>query len=416
MIQAQFVQHIAEIDAPQWDALRPDDNPFLSHAFLLGLEQHGCLTPRNGWRPHHLVLREGTKIVAVAPCYLKANSHGEFVFDHAWAEAYWRNGIHYYPKLLCAVPYSPVTGPRLLTGPADEPRLRQAAMLALLEEVQHRQWSSAHINFDQSNFDDSNYGQSNSGQANSGQANSGQASEAAPASADASAWLQRFDWQFHWRAPAAGGQPWRHFDDFLAALTAKKRKNIRQERAQVARAGVRFRQVNGSQASETDLNAIYDFYLATFAEKGNLPVLTLAFLQHLAQTMPEQVLLILAEREGKPIAGALLLRSSTTLYGRYWGCSEALPGLHFETCYYQGIDYCLANGLTLFEPGAQGEHKLARGFLPSRTRSLHYIADPRFRAAIQDSLLREAQWQHSYREELMQHSPYRADADTYSST
>ncbi|MGQ0802003.1 MAG: GNAT family N-acetyltransferase [Pseudomarimonas sp.] len=379
MIQAQFVPQIAEIDSFQWDALRPDDNPFLSHAFLLGLEQHGCLTPRNGWRPHHLVLREDARVVAVAPCYLKANSHGEFVFDHAWADAYWRNGIDYYPKLLCAVPYSPVTGPRLLTGLIDVPQLREAAMLAMQEEVQRRQWSSAHITFDQS-------------------------------STDARGWLERFDWQFHWRAPAACEKSWRHFDDFLDALTAKKRKNIRQERAQVARAGVRFRQVTGSQASDADLAAIFDFYLATFAEKGNLPVLTLAFLRHLAQTIPEQLLLILAERHGQAIAGALLLRSSTTLYGRYWGCSEALPGLHFETCYYQGIDYCLANGLTLFEPGAQGEHKLARGFLPSRTRSLHHIADPRFRAAIKDSLEREAQWQHSYRDQLMQHSPYRVDA------
>jgi len=385
MIQAQFVPQIAAIDAQQWDALRPDDNPFLCHAFLLGLEQHGCLTPRNGWRPHHLVLRENADVVAVAPCYLKANSHGEFVFDHAWAEAYWRNGIDYYPKLLCAVPYSPVTGPRLLTGASDDPRLRHAAMLALQEEVVRRQWSSAHITFDQSSL-------------------------------DAADWLERFDWQFHWRAPAACEKPWQHFDDFLGALSAKKRKNIRQERAQVARAGVRFRQVNGSQARESDLAAIYDFYLATFADKGNLPVLTLAFLQHLAQTIPEQLLLVLAERDGQPIAGALLLRSSTTLYGRYWGCSEPLPGLHFETCYYQGIDYCLANGLTLFEPGAQGEHKLARGFLPSRTRSLHYIADPRFRAAIKDSLVREAQWQHSYRDELMQHSPYRVDADLLAST
>ncbi len=381
MIQAQFVSHIAEIAAAQWDALRPDDNPFLSHAFLLGLEQHGCLTPRNGWRPHHLVLRENARVVAFAPCYVKGNSHGEFVFDHAWAEAYWRNGIDYYPKLLCAVPYSPVTGPRLLTGLTDEPRLRQAAMFALQEEVARQQWSSAHITFDQSD-------------------------------SDASSWLERFDWQFHWRAPAVGEEQWHRFDDFLASMTAKKRKNIRQERAQVARAGVRFRQLSGSQASDADLAAIFDFYLATLAEKGNLPVLTLAFLQHLAQTIPEQLLLILAEREGRPIAGALLLRSSTTLYGRYWGCSEALPGLHFETCYYQGIDYCLAKGLTLFEPGAQGEHKLARGFLPSRTRSLHYIADPRFRAAIKDSLVREAQWQHSYRDELMQHSPYRADVDS----
>ncbi len=384
MTNARFVAALSDVPAEQWDALRPDDNPFLSHAFLHGLEQHGCLQPRYGWVPHHLLLDDGERLLAAAPCYLKANSHGEFVFDHAWAEAYWRNGIDYYPKLLCAVPYSPVTGPRLLTGPDDSPALRAQAMRALCDEVRRRDLSSAHITFDQ---------------------------HAGPTTADdASEWRERFDWQFHWRNPAGAGPAWRNFDDFLGALNAKKRKNIRQERAQVASAGVSFRHLNGAQATDADLQSMFDFYLATFSDKGNLPVLTLAFLRHLASSMPEQLLLVLADRGGRTIAGALFLHSRRALYGRYWGCSEPLPGLHFETCYYQGIDYCLAHGIPDFEPGAQGEHKLARGFLPARTRSLHYIADPRFRSAVGDALRREAQWQTQYRDDLLLHSPYRLDA------
>ncbi len=378
MTTASFLPDIAAIPAAQWDALRPDDNPFLSHAFLAGLEAHGCLQPRYGWQPHHLQIVEDGQLRAVAPVYLKVNSHGEFVFDHAWAEAYWRHGIDYYPKLLCAVPYSPVTGPRLLVGPQATPQQRAEALTALREEVDRHGLSSAHITFEQPGD-------------------------------EAPDWLERFDWQFHWQQPAEQHE-WRDFDDFLGALNAKKRKNIRHERAQVAAAGVRFRWLHGDEAGEADLAAMYDFYLGTFAEKSNLPVLTLGYFQHLARAMPRQFLLVLADRGSRTIAGALFLRSRTTLYGRYWGCSEPLPGLHFETCYYQGIEYCLANGLSRFEPGAQGEHKLARGFLPTRTRSLHYIPDPRFRQAIGDALQREAVWQLGYREQLMRHSPYRQHA------
>jgi len=373
MIAARFHASIAEFGADAWDLLRADDNPFVSHAFLHGLEQHGCLSARNGWVAHHLGLYANGTLVGAAPCYLKGNSHGEFVFDHAWADSYWRHGLTYYPKLLCAVPYSPVAGPRLLLGHAPSNDVRRAAIQALREEVEHRGLSSAHINFDQAPINDPD-------------------------------WLPRADWQFHWRRDG-----WTGFDDFLNALSAKKRKNIRQERAQVQRAGIRFRWLHGSDATDADLQAMHRFYLCTFSDKGNLAALSLDFFRHLARELPQQLVLILAERDGQPIAGALLLRSRTTLYGRYWGSTDPLPGLHFETCYYQGIDYCLAHGLEIFEPGAQGEHKLARGFLPTATHSRHYIADPRFRAAISDALERESRWQQQYYRELMQHSPYRAD-------
>jgi predicted N-acyltransferase len=374
---ARFHNRLEEIDAVAWNRLLPDDNPFLDHAFLCGLEQHGCLLPDHGWVPHHLSLYRSGQLVAAAPLYVKLNSHGEYVFDWAWASAYARHGLDYYPKLLCAVPYSPVTGPRLLVGEGDgADALRRALVDAIRAEAERRHWSSAHLNF---------------------------ASETdAAALVDDDNWLPRFDWQFHWK-----NQGWRDFTDFLDALTPKKRKNIRQERERVERAGVRCEIRRGDELDAADWEKIHNFYSATFDEKGNYPALTSAFFNHLGQAMPTRTLAVLAWRGSHLIAAALLLRSHDSLYGRYWGCSETVPGLHFEVCYYQGIDYCLRHGLKSFEPGAQGEHKLARGFLPTRIRSFHYLADTRFRVAVRDALEREAIALHEYREELMAHSPYR---------
>lgn len=373
-LRASFHTSLADIPADAWDALRPDDNPFVSHAFLHGLERHGCIRPHYGWQPHHLTLHDGDRLVAAAPCYLKGNSHGEFVFDHAWANAAEHAGIAYYPKLLVAVPYSPVAGPRLL---APTPELRAACIDALQHACEQYALSSVHVNF-----------------------HPGDAGATEPD------WLRRYDWQFQWH-----DHGWRDFDDFLSALTAKKRKNIRQERAQVAAYGVRFRHVDGTTASDADIAAMHRFYALTFEDKGNLPVLSLAFFQHLASALAERFVLVLAERRGATIAGALLLRSHDTLYGRYWGTTDPLPGLHFDTCYYQGIEYCLRHGLSRFEPGAQGEHKLARGFLPTRTHSSHYLRDRALRSAVAGSLVREAAWLERYRDELLIHSPFRAHAD-----
>ncbi|MBA8883212.1 GNAT family N-acetyltransferase [Dokdonella fugitiva] len=378
-MKARFHAGLRDIPAAQWDALRADDSPFLAHAFLSGLEAHGCATVRNGWQPHHLGLYDGDRLVAAAPLYLKYDSHGEFVFDWSWAHAYASHGFEYYPKLLCAVPYSPVGGARLLVGiGADADVLRRGLVAAIRNEAQRLALSSAHLNF------------------------------AAPAETGAFAgsdWLARFDWQFHWRN-ATDGTRWRDFDDYLAALTRKKRKNIRQERAQVARAGVTCEIRHGDELDEHEWQALHDFYLATFEDKGNYPALTLAFFHHLRATMPRNVVAVLCRRGDRLVAGSLMLRSRDTLYGRYWGCREQVPGLHFEACYYQGIDYCLREGLDTFEPGAQGEHKLARGFLPTRTRSFHWIADTRFRAAIAAALQREAIALEDYRSDLLAHSPY----------
>jgi uncharacterized protein len=376
-LTAQFHSRLDEIDAAGWDALVPDDNPFLSHAFLSGLERHGCIRAEYGWRPQHLALYRNGVLCAAVPLYLKRNSHGEYVFDWSWAGAYERAGLDYYPKLLAAVPYSPVPGARLLAGAGpDADVLRDALIAAIAGIVEGTGLSSAHVNFV---ADDDAAALRNAG------------------------WLERFDWQFHWHNIESR---WTTFADFLGALNHKKRKNIRHERRQVAIAGVVCEIRHGDELAAADWRTIHRMYLGTFAERGNHPALTLDFFRHLGAAMPRRVLAVLCRRGPRIVAMALLLRSSSTLYGRYWGCDESVPGLHFEACYYQGIEYCLANGLPTFEPGAQGEHKLARGFLPTRTRSFHYLADPRFRAAVRDALAREAVALEEYRDDLIGHSPF----------
>jgi uncharacterized protein len=376
--QARFVRRLADIAPADFDALRGHDDPFTSHAFLEGLERHGCLHAHYGWTPHHLTLWDGPRLIAAAPTYLKGNSHGEFVFDWRWAEAYERHGLDYYPKLLTAVPYTPVGGPRLLVGQGVDADARARALVAALrDECVRLGLSSAHLNF---------------------------GVEAEAAAMD-EAWLPRFDWQFHWRN--AG---YRDFADFLDALSSKKRKNIRQERERVVRAGIGFRIVHGDAMNDADWMLVHDLYQRTFAQKFNHPALTLDFFRYLGATLGRGVLAVIAERANRPIAAALMLRSAHRLYGRYWGCSEDVPGLHFETCYYQGIDYAIAEGIDVFEPGAQGEHKLARGFMPAMTRSWHHIAHPDFRRAIAHALEGEREWLKGYREEMERHTPYRRDA------
>lgn len=380
MPTARLHRALSELPAADWDALHDGRNPFVAHAFLAGLERTGCLRPDWGWTPCHLGLWEGDALVAAAPGYLKANSHGEFVFDHAWAQAYARHGLDYYPKWLCAVPYSPVTGPRLL---ARDDASRRRLPAAIAGFVQRSGLSSAHVNFHDA------------------------ASEAAfAAEPEDAGWMLREDLQYHWRNDAG----WRDFEAFLGAMDHRHRKNIRQERRKVRDAGIVVRVVHGDEASDDDLAAMHGFYLATFADYGNSPALTLEFLRHLAEAMPRQLVLMLAERDGRAIAGALCLRGGDTLYGRYWGASERHPGLHFETCYYQGIDYCLREGLRQFEPGAQGEHKIARGFLPVRVRSRHWIADPRFAQALQGWCAEERAVVEAQRQALMRHAPFRRDA------
>lgn len=376
MMQARIHRALSEISAADWDALHDGRNPFVAHAFLAGLEQTNCLRADWGWTPHHLALWDGDALVAAAPAYLKENSHGEFVFDHAWAHAYAQHGLDYFPKWLAAVPYSPVTGPRLL---ACNDNARTALIHAIGAHMRGTRLSSAHINFH------------------------GETDEAVFGAARDTNWLLREDIQFHWHNDVG----WKTFDEFLGAMDSKHRKNIRQERRKLRDASVQFRVVHGDDATDDDLRAMHGFYLQTFAEYGNSPSLTIEFIRHLARTMPRQLVIFIAERDGVPIAGALCLRGGDTLYGRYWGASEQVTGLHFETCYYQGIEYCLREDLTMFEPGAQGRHKIARGFLPTLVRSRHLLADPRFAKAIAHWCAEERGSVHQHLLQLGEHSPFR---------
>lgn len=369
----RLFESLYSVPAQAWDALHDGRNPFVTHAFLSGLEEHGCLRDDWGWSPQHLTLWEGGELVAAAPGYVKTNSHGEFVFDHAWAHAYERYGRDYFPKFLCAVPYSPVTGPRLLARRIEH---RRALLNAMSDLTRTAGLSSAHVNFHTEGEE-----------------------PAFPAG-----WLRRLDVQYHWRNDAG----WTTFEEFLGAMNHKHRKNIRQERTKVARAGVTFRIIHGDEASEDDLATMFGFYLQTFAEYGNSPALTLEFIRHLAREMPRSLVVFLAEQDGTAIAGALCLRGGETLYGRYWGAATQLPGLHFEACYYQGIDYCLREGLRVFEPGAQGQHKIARGFLPTFVRSRHFIADPVFAEALGRWCTEEAESVRGYAAMLEAHSPFRS--------
>jgi hypothetical protein len=373
MAMLRFVDAIELIPRAAWNALAPDGNPFVRHEFLAALESSGSLRRELGWRAHHATLWRDGALAAAAPCYLKANSHGEFVFDHAWADAHERFGLDYFPKLLVAVPYSPVPGPRLLARDADD---RAALARGLVEEAKRLDLSSVHVNF---------------------------AAEADARALDAGgdAWLAREDVQFHWPNRGYAG-----FDDFLAALTSKRRKEARRERAPFARPGWQFEWLDGAALDDDAIAFVHACYVRTFDDKGNYPALSRAFFATLGRTLPGAVRVLVAREHGERVAMAYCMEGGGALYGRYWGAVRHVPGLHFEACYYRGIEYAIARGLSRFEPGAQGEHKLARGFLPVATRSRHWIANPVLREAIERSLARESAWYAQYHRSLAAHTPY----------
>jgi predicted N-acyltransferase len=374
VIEARFHDRISAIPAADWDALRPDDNPFVSYAFLHALERDGCVRPEWGWQAHHLGLYEHDRLVAAAPLYLKGNSHGEFVFDWNWASAWERAGGQYYPKLLCGVPYSPVPGPRLLAGhdASQAPILQRALVEAMREEAERLGLSSIHANF----------------------------LTGPEAGAFDPDWLARTDVQFHWH-----NRGWRDFEDFLAALSHKKRKNIHHERARVAASNLRIEWRAGRELRLDEWRQVHALYQATFDARGNHAALTTTFFSRLGE-LGDTVQLALARHDDEIVAMALFLHSGNVLYGRYWGASIAVPGLHFELCYYRGIEYAIARGLQRFEPGAQGEHKLARGFLPATTHSRHYLVHAGFREAVQKALEHEAGEIADYAGTLLAHTPY----------
>ncbi|MBK1648140.1 GNAT family N-acetyltransferase [Rhabdochromatium marinum] len=377
MMNLQVHSAIASIPAPAWNRLAGADAPFLRHEFLAAMERHGCVGERFGWIPQHLALYDthGT-LVAAAPAYLKFNSYGEFVFDWSWADAYQRAGESYYPKLVIASPYTPATGPRLLTLPGPERESLARALIAGARQLADKlNLSGAHWLF-------------------------GSAEELAWQEADG--YLARLGCQFHWH-----NQGYADFTQLLEQFTAEKRKKIKRERRRVTEAGVRLRRLRGDQVSEADWVLFHGLYEDTFDKRGGLPTLSLAFFQDIAQSMGEQLLLVLADFRDQTVAAAFCLVGARTLYGRHWGCSADFHSLHFEACYYQGLEHCIHTGLTRFEPGAQGEHKLARGFLPTATWSAHWIADSRFRQPIARFLEHERAAMQEYLTDMQQHSPYK---------
>lgn len=367
----RIINRIADLPAIQWDALA-GDNPFLSHAFLLALQESGCATEQTGWQAQFLTLWQGERLVAGMPLYLKFHSYGEYVFDWAWAEAYERHGLRYYPKLLAAVPFSPISGHRAL---AATPELQSALIKTALQLAQELGVSSLHCLF--------------------------------PPVQEAQAMQQagmmlRQGVQFHWNNPG-----YADFEAYLAGMNHDKRKKIRQERRKLGEAGLTFMSVRGKDIRPEQLAFFLQCYNLTYHQHRSTPYLNLDFFQRIITTMPDNVLLILALRAGRPIASAFNIYTADTLYGRYWGAVEYVPGLHFETCYYQAIEFCIREKIKLFEGGAQGEHKLARGFLPVTTWSAHWLAHAEFSRAVENFLAREATGMERYTDELNERNPFK---------
>ncbi|WP_085314408.1 GNAT family N-acetyltransferase [Derxia lacustris] len=372
----RLVSDLAAIGAERWNALvrvaTGRLHPALRHEYLDAFHASGCATRASGWEPGYLTLWRAGELIAAAPLYRKYHSWGEYVFDWAWAEAYERNGLRYYPKLLVAVPFTPVGAPKLLAVDAEA---RAALATALLKHAVASGLSSLHVLF--TDADES-------------------------ALLESAGLMLRRNVQFHWHNPG-----WSGFDDYLASLAQPKRKKIRAERRQVAAAGVTFQKLTGADITPEHWAFFHRCYSNTYLEHHSRPYLNLDFFQRLGASMGEQVLLVIGSRDGRPVAAALNLFDADSLYGRYWGALEHIACLHFEACYYQAIEFCIDRGIRHFEGGAQGEHKLARGFLPAEMRSAHWIGAPKFADAVEHYLQRESQGIERYIDELEAHTPFR---------
>ena len=379
--RARFLDSIADIDAAAWNALAGSDQPFVRHEFLLALEESGCAVARTGWTPRHLVLEDSRgRAVGAMPLYRKGHSRGEFVFDFSWANAYAQHGLNYYPKLLCAVPFTPVRGARLLVGTGVDKRavtrtlIETAAGYARSENL-----SSWHVLFPD---------------------------EEDLAPLKHAGLIERRDCQFHWF-----NRGYESFDAFLTTFTAEKRKKAKRERRRVAEAGIVFDTRLGGDMDAALWDTVYAFYADTFYRHGHDPYLTLDFFKRVAAAMPDRLMLKVARHGSEPIAVAIFFVGDESLFGRYWGAGGNFHSLHFETCYYQGIEYCIEHGLQRFEPGTQGEHKVPRGFVPTLTSSMHDIVDPRFAAAIRDFAKRECRGVDAYAASVNEHVPYHRAPD-----
>ena len=370
-------RHIDDIHASEWNALA-GENPFLRHEFLAALEHSGCVSAAIGWQPQHLSLRlKDGRLLGALPLYLKTHSFGEFVFDWAWADAYRQAGLSYYPKLVCAVPYTPVPGPRLLAAPGAEHTAVRDVLAATVRKLAiELDASSAHCLF--------------------------------PFEAELPVWngtgfLTRRDCQFHWH-----NRSYTDFEHFLSGFTADKRKKVHRERRRIAEAGIEMRMLAGSELDGFLMEALYRFYAATYAKRGRRPYLNRAFFDELRRSMPEALQVCFAFKDGVPVGAAICLQGGDTLYGRHWGSEQEFHSLHFEACYYQGIEHCIRTGLAHFNPGTQGEHKISRGFEPTYTWSTHWLVRPEFHAAIDDYLRREQHQVRRYFQDTETHLPFHA--------
>ena len=372
---------VTDISADQWNSMVLDNNPFLRHEFLAGLEVARCVDPENGWKGSHIVIYQDIsreKLIAAMPCYIKSHSYGEYIFDWSWADAHHRHGLEYYPKLSNAVPFTPATGERLLVA-IEERRdeLEKAMIHAAVEICEQRNMSSFHSLFTtrEQAHRLSNYG-----------------------------CMTRHSSQFHWR-----NKQYKDFDDFLGLMNSKKRKNIKRERRRVLETGIKYRWLSGQQLDQHSVDAMYRFYLTTIQRYGAQSYLNKNFFDYLANNFNDQTLFLFAEFKSQTIAGGLYFKSDHTLYGRYWGSLDNFHSVHFETCYYQAIEWCIKNGYQRFEAGAQGEHKLARGLEPNTTYSAHWIAHEGFRNAIDDFLSSEQTHMNNYQEHMTNHSPFKTE-------
>ena len=374
-MNARTVASIASIPAAHWNALDLGGNPCVRHEFLLALEQTGCVGREAGWTPQHLVIEnDAGHLQGAIPLYRKTDSWGEFVFDWSWAKAYAQAGLRYYPKLVSMTPFTPTTGPRLLVAAgADATNLRRRLAQALASHAQHSGLSSAHVLF--VNDDDR--------------------------AALGREYLWRKDCQFHWHNRGYGS-----FDEFLATFRSDKRKKALRERRRIREMGIEFRTLHGEDMDADLWDIVFGYSQATFQARGNDHYLNVRFFRQAAQTLPGAIVVKLAQLRDQPIAMAIFFRGADTLYGRYWGAAAEFHSLHFETCYYQGIEYCIEQGLARFEPGTQGEHKVPRGFEPRETWSGHWIADPRFRRAIDHYLDEERSAVDEYIRQVQDHVPF----------
>ncbi len=384
-IQIHIHSEISQIDADQWNSFVTDNNPFMRHEFLSALETHKCASPEFGWHPCHIGIYEDEEqntLIAAMPLYAKTNSYGEFVFDHAWADAYQRNQMEYFPKLVSSIPYTPASGQRMLCDEKRRDELYPILIQTIQQFCQEQKYSSFHCLFPNSDEQD---------------------------------WLEnyelmsRHDCQFHWH-----NDNYKNFEEFLDKLDKKKRKNIRQERRRVEQQAINIRVLNGHTATDKDWQDFAHFYKITFMEKYGTATLNEAFFKEIAIKLPDQIVLVLADKVSEDkslecIAGSLMFASDTTLYGRHWGCSEQVDKLHFEACYYQGIEYCIQNKLQHFEPGAQGQHKIARGFIPTLTRSSHWLNNSPFQESVENFINYEKANIKEYMKSLK--SPYKNETD-----